>query len=294
MFIVHKKYRLLLAVSNVLIGLFASICACAESCHFESKYIAQNFSINSGSFPVSREMNIGGIIDSYPVKSVGLNKTHCDASTKIEWKFSGYPLITANGSQDLYDSGVSGIGIRVNTQEHEAKIEFVKTENQTGSGMIKSGTLTAYMEGTAIYSYHLSNISFITPSCFLQKRDILVPMGKIESAEFSGINSTAGEREFTVELSCNTSTPLELVFGTSTLSGFGDVLDLDQDKNSASGVGLQVLYQNQPIPFNSSIKLGNTTDGTHSVSLKARYIQTGNRITAGKANATTTLDIIYP
>ncbi|MDC9596532.1 hypothetical protein [Xenorhabdus anantnagensis] len=89
----------------------------------------------------------------YPVKPVELHKIHCDASAKIKWKFSGYPLITANGNQDLYDSGISGIGIRVNTHEHEAKIEFVKTENQTGSGVIKSGTLTAYLEGTAIISF---------------------------------------------------------------------------------------------------------------------------------------------
>ncbi|MDC9588239.1 fimbrial protein [Xenorhabdus sp. XENO-10] len=294
MFIVYKKYRLLLAASSALIGLFASICGHTESCHFGPKYIAQNFSINSGIFPVSREIHIGGIIDSYPVKPMELNKIYCDASAKIEWKFSGYPLITANGSQDLYDSGVSGIGIRVNPQEHEAKIEFVKTENQTGSGVIKSGTLTAYLEGTAIYSYHLSSISFITPSCSLQRRDILVPMGKIGSTEFSGVNSTAGEKEFAIELSCNTNTPLELAFGTGTLSGLSDVLDLDQDRNSASGIGLQVLYHDHPIQFNSPVKLGNTTDGTHSVSLKARYIQTGTRITAGKANATTTLDIIYP
>ncbi|AOM40612.1 fimbrial protein [Xenorhabdus hominickii] len=294
MFILHKKYRLLLAASIMLLGLFVSTYSRAGPCLFDPKFAEQKISVSAGIFLVRRELNVGEIIGSYPINTIGIKNYTCDDSEKVEWEFTGYPLIAINSEEGLHDSGISGIGIRMNTQGNETKVEFVKTKPKTGSGVITSGLITARLDGTAIYSFYLNEIHFITPSCSLKENNILVPMGKIGKTQFAGINSTAEARYFKVDLACNISAPIELVMGSIRPSNANDVLGLDQDSNSAGGVGLQVLYQDQPVIFNSPVKIGMSTDGVYSIPFKARYIQTKSRIMAGKANATATLNIIYP
>ncbi|MBD2811760.1 type 1 fimbrial protein [Xenorhabdus sp. Vera] len=293
MFISHKKFSLLLAISFVLTGLFTNAYSRTDPCHFESKYVAQNFSINLGQVVLNQGMGIGAIIDSYPVKHIDLNRFHCDRSAKIEWEFTGYPLMM-NGNKSIHDSGIAGIGIRVNDQGNETKIEFVKTEASTGSGAINSGVLTARLAGTVIYSFSLNEIHFITPSCVLKEKSILVPMGRIGSAQFSGINSTAGERHFDVDLACNTDTPIKLVLGSLGAGSAENILEITRDNDSAKGIALQVLYKGKPIIFNLPMIPETGVDGMYSVPFIARYIQTENCVTAGKANATATLDIVYP
>ncbi|PHM49940.1 fimbrial adhesin protein precursor [Xenorhabdus miraniensis] len=290
----HKKYRLLLAVSSMLIILSTNAYSHANSCRFDIKPVAESIPISEGQFLVNREIRIGEVIGAYPVRQVNRSEFHCDNSEKIEWEFTGYPFSLTSISGGIHDSGVPGIGIRFNDQPNETKIEFVKTKSETGSGMIKNGVITARLAGTAIYSYSLSKIRFITPACSLQEKNIRISMGKIGSSQFSGINSTAGERHFDIDLACNANVPIELVWSPIIQGKAGDVLGLDHDRNSASGIGLQVLYQDQPIVFNTSVKLGNSMNGIYSIPFKARYIQTDNHITAGKANATATLNLVYP
>ncbi|MBI6547410.1 fimbrial protein [Xenorhabdus lircayensis] len=294
MFIIHKKYRLLLAASSVLIGVFTSNDSHAESCHFGTGFTEQKISVSSDSFLVHREMNVGAVIGTYSVNTIGIKNYSCDGSEKMEWEFMGYPLTGGSRSDDIHDAGISGIGLRMNAQAGETKVEFVKTKPKTGSGVIVSGVITARLGGTAVYSFSLNKISFITPGCSLGKKNIFVPMGKIGNTQFSGINSTAGERHFDIDLTCNTDAPIELVLNSIAPSRVDDVLGLDQDSNSAGGIGLQVLYQDRPLIFNSPVKLGTSVDGIYSIPFKARYIQTENRITAGKVSATATLNIVYP
>ncbi|OTA21182.1 fimbrial adhesin protein precursor [Xenorhabdus beddingii] len=293
MFSTHKKYRLLLA-GCMLILLSMSAYGHADPCRFDNRHITQKFSVNAGRFLVNRDIKVGEVIDAYPIKQMNMDKFHCDGSQRIEWEFTGYSLSAMNASGKIYDSGISGIGIRINDQNNEMKIEFVKTKSATGSGRIKQGVITARLAGTTLYSYSLSEIHFITPTCSLQEKNIRIPMGKIGSSQFSGVNSTAGERHFEIDLACNTHVPIELVLNPIIPGKADDVLGLDQDSHSADGIGLQVLYQDQPVIFNSSVKPGSSMNGIYSVPFKARYIQTAAHITAGKANATATLNIVYP
>ncbi|MDE9500133.1 hypothetical protein KKJ22_20610, partial [Xenorhabdus bovienii] len=64
MLISHKKFSLLLAISFVLTGLFTNSYSRTDPCHFESKYVAQNFSINLGQVVLNQGMGIGTVIDS--------------------------------------------------------------------------------------------------------------------------------------------------------------------------------------------------------------------------------------
>lgn len=70
------------------------------------------------------------------------------------------------------------------------------------------------------------------------------------------------------------------------------------DNPAATGVGVQVADSaGTPLPLATLRASGITPraeeGASYSIPLKARYIQTGNSITAGPANATTTFTLNY-
>lgn len=61
----------------------------------------------------------------------------------------------------------------------------------------------------------------------------------------------------------------------------------------ADGVGVQLLYNNAPVQLNNRLMLKQSSDGTESLPITARYYQTKPVVKAGEANATATLDMTY-
>lgn len=79
------------------------------------------------------------------------------------------------------------------------------------------------------------------------------------------------------------------------------VLSLDPSATdgppAASGVGIQIATANNaPMPFGTNQSSGlnlRTSEGSYSIPLRARYLQTGNQVTPGPANASATFTITY-
>ncbi|PHM46042.1 fimbrial adhesin protein precursor [Xenorhabdus mauleonii] len=295
MFIFYKKYPLLLAAIGVLTGLFIND-SYAGSCRFKPGLTEKEFNISGNSeYIVGRDIRVWKSIGAYPINMniMGTQSYSCSSQEKIVWEVNGHShVITNNGP--IYDTDIPGIGMQIRNQGEQAEIDFVKTKHEIGFGTMKPITITARVSDLRIYSIKIIGIKFSMSSCNLENGNILVPMGKIGTRDFSGINSTAGERPFDINLECNSNTPIGLVFGATSSGSTNDVLGVEQDNGSAEGVGIQVLYQEQPVIFNSLVKLGNSEHGTYSIPFKARYIQTADHITAGKVKATATLDINYP
>jgi type 1 fimbria pilin len=73
------------------------------------------------------------------------------------------------------------------------------------------------------------------------------------------------------------------------------VLKLDNPgPYSASGVGVQLLYNSAPVPLGTRMTIATTSaDGAYDIPLKARYIQTAAQIVPGKADANATFTMTY-
>ncbi|EPV3840253.1 fimbrial protein [Morganella morganii] len=66
------------------------------------------------------------------------------------------------------------------------------------------------------------------------------------------------------------------------------------ETGTATGVGIQLLYDSQPLTLGTDVPVGSSSaGGSFSVPLQARYYQTGNTITTGKANAVLTFTMTY-
>jgi len=156
------------------------------------------------------------------------------------WICSGGGTVTGSilqgtaiaGMSNVYTTAVPGVGIRLSRQitnrgrtyyPHTINVdssvifyspsyftvELIKTATKTGSGQLASGTYTSYKGNgdnksaiTSILSG--SGITIITPSCTVDagSQNIPVNFGDVGKKRFTGVGSTAGERQFNIKLNC--------------------------------------------------------------------------------------------
>jgi type 1 fimbria pilin len=130
-------------------------------------------------------------------------------------------------------------------------------------------------------------------------KSIVVPMGSVNTTDFSTEGSTAGTKGFEVPLSCDANTKVSITLnagGAGASDSAQGILNLDSSDSTsvASGVKLQMLYKDAPLALNTPIQTGTVaTQGTYTIPFKARYYRTAGSISAGQANASATLTISY-
>lgn len=179
-------------------------------------------------------------------------------------------------------------------------------------GKVKNGTLTSgifsdqYMENNAqaiAQDYLGGPINIVVAGCSITSENINVPMGDIPVGEFTGPGKTVGDRDFNVGFACATGVGVDAP--TVSLDGpqssettDNTVLALTDEggEGTASGVGVQIIYNSEPIVMNGgevSLMHPVSAGTTETYSFRARYFQTKETVTPGLANATATLNITY-
>jgi type 1 fimbria pilin len=190
------------------------------------------------------------------------------------------------------------------------KVELIKTAPVTGNGPIAQGVYTRYHgdDGPA-YSILTSilsgnGISIVSPSCTVDagSRNIAVQLGKVPLNSFRGMASPAlgYEKNFDITLNCSAGVPLQnnIYLRMDALrdpSNLPGVLQITQGgKDSAGGVGIQILdQQGVPVQFGDDGLVGRSKDGAYVLPYTARYYQTGNQVTPGRADGTATFTLDY-
>jgi type 1 fimbria pilin len=99
-------------------------------------------------------------------------------------------------------------------------------------------------------------------------------------------------------LSCNNNTNVNVTLNGEQNPETSDAsvlaLSGQGSESVAKGIGVQLLYNGAPLKLNEMFKF-ETTESNAIVTypLTARYIQTEDKIKAGSANATATLNLTY-
>lgn len=177
-----------------------------------------------------------------------------------------------------------------------------------GNVQLEIPTVSAWANTTVsevgAVNYGLLNITGGFPvtvrSC--KTPDISVNLGKHSNSDFPAVNSTSAATPFNFVINdCDPSmNSVSYTFAPATgisINGSGAYESLTLDSaSSASGVGIQVLYNNDTlVPFNSKITYtgyNKTTGGSYTIPMKARYIRTG-AVTAGTANSAVEFIMTY-
>ena len=180
----------------------------------------------------------------------------------------------------------------------EYRVDLITKGHLTaGEQFIKGGVIgiTADDFAVSMLTINASTLTVSSAGCNVLDDDILVSLGKHDAREIS-VSGATEYVPFSVRLDCDKKVRISYSLN-GRVSGIASrgVLSLDHDDNSAQGIGVQIVdEENRPLIFNRQ-KLWKITndEGTEAIHLKSRYIRTAREITPGQANATATLSFFY-
>lgn len=153
-----------------------------------------------------------------------------------------------------------------------------------------------------------TGLTFIAQSCQIQgPASFNVPLGPVrtrrEQGLGSGIGSTSTGKTFSLNFLCDTDvsgnfTVLMQLDGTAPAGTVNSsLIALSDEAHSATGVVLQILHADSGAPVNIGqrwqIARYPLAERTLTASFLARYYQTAEQITPGKANSTLTWTLNY-
>lgn len=183
-------------------------------------------------------------------------------------------------------------------------VTFYKTAAETGSGTIAAQTVGALvllneylLWQSPEASVNINAFTVTTPACKLTTASIPVAMNDVDKAAFNGKGSTPGDaytQSFSLPMTCNAGTQVSVRMEGDIYDATRGVFNTTSGDNAATGVGIQLLYNNQPMALGADVAVGNASaGGGFTVPLKARYYQTGDRITTGTENGVLSFTMIY-
>ncbi|MCL9642850.1 fimbrial protein [Rahnella bonaserana] len=168
-----------------------------------------------------------------------------------------------------------------------------QSQTNFGIGMYNTGWgLGSSTDSSVSYS---GNIIYRSVSCSTGST-VPVPLGDIPVSAFSGPGSTAGDRNFLIPVTCDN--PVNIAMSMSSpayVSKPNGVMAINSGTNNATGIGVQMLFNNMPVTFDNYFQAGavSNSGGTLNAAFTARYYQFSDTVIPGQANASATVTLAY-
>ncbi|MEL0552621.1 fimbrial protein [Raoultella lignicola] len=202
--------------------------------------------------------DLGNKVYSTNVPGIGMRFSRGGSTVNIVYPGS----YTSNG----------GRGTNYTLEGSRFTLELIKTAAVTGSGTLAAGKYTSYDwergNNPILETYLSANaITIVSPSCtVVGGKNMNVPVGTIKRSDLKGVGTTAGGRDFNIELQCsgglsdtgfaNIQTSFSGTLATSTTLKQGALLNEKSGSSAAKGVGIQVLRDGIPLEFNKKYSIG--------------------------------------
>lgn len=283
----------------------------------------QTSTINFGNIWVQRDAAVGTVLFSGTPSRTGYYTSGCTNPLTL-----GFTMLYSSGGVSSYGDGVyntnlAGVGIKVTAGSYifsnptfstlynasssqvdwsGGNVKLIKTGDIT-PGVLNTGDIgkisvvlndDAYHDGLTITT---SGGSVALMACSITTQSINVPLEDVMAANLTAIGNTAKPKEFNVGLTCDAGTRVNAMLTgvQNTDTSTAGVLQLTGAGSAevASGVGIQILYNNTPLALNNNIVLKTSAGGQETFPFTAQYYQTKNTVKTGSANAIATLNITY-
>ncbi|MBA8107569.1 fimbrial protein [Citrobacter youngae] len=144
-----------------------------------------------------------------------------------------------------------------------------------------------------------TSIYIQTNTCNLVDKNIYVPLRTVHASDFDGqYSDVLTDDSFKIEISdCRAGTQIDYQFNSAGSTGVtdGNILDIASGESAASGVGIQILDNNDTVlSFDRAYTAVSSTSANEvaEIPLKARYVKTGD-VKAGKVDAVATFEVFY-
>lgn len=134
-------------------------------------------------------------------------------------------------------------------------------------------------------------------SCVLNSKNISVDLGKhTGSSHLLNPGDATAPVGFNINLTCKEETSVNVLFSGTTVSGDLTTLALNNlsSSTSAQGVGVQILYNEQPITFGELVPtVKSVEEGGLILPFTAQIVRLNEALKGGEVEATATFEMIY-
>lgn len=268
---------------------------------------------STGNFQQASEVSYTGWSSSGMTVSVdGLTCPVIDQGTAIS--DSGLGIVwtnfnSASGTWTCMSTAFSGSSIRRGllsngTTTLTDKIYIVRSNKDLKYGETSELAQTVYVdEANAdrvarghLYSFSFSGVMAIAAGGCTIGSVPDVEMGTLSTASFTGAGSTGPKVPFSVSLTECKGSATKAHFDFTPIYGFVSqeqgVIALSDDENSATGLGIQLLMNGKAIAgFNDNV--APITLGDNLVNFEAKYYQTAETVTPGRAESMVVFNVFY-
>ncbi|MGT8856204.1 fimbrial protein [Enterobacter sp. 186315] len=241
---------------------------------------------------------------TYSVNSASVHSTNIDGVGISVWSDNSVPK--KNSAIMITKKAAASAA----TTTHNIYYALIKTANVASSGTPNSVVFNSFLLACDAHSSGMSNYIYnniaitgnptvTAKACTVNNPAINVPLGTTKNTAFTGVGSTANTQTFNISLTCSQAASAKITLSPGSSGAFNaanGVINLDPATAGtvATGVGIQLLYNNAAAPLNSAISVGSVAAaGNLTVPLSARYYQTASTVTGGVANGTATFTMTY-
>lgn len=165
-----------------------------------------------------------------------------------------------------------------------------------------AASATFSLDALLVATIQIATTQVGVQTCTVTTPSINVDMPRTHVDDLPAVNSTSGDTNFNIGLSCGAGVKVAMtITDASDPANTSTTLSLGHG-STASGIGYQIVNNSVPVAFgpdsaaagtvNQFVIVPQSVSGTYSVPLSGRFIRTG-KIVPGSANAYATFTMSY-
>lgn len=177
-------------------------------------------------------------------------------------------------------------------------MQLVRTSDALGTGTINRpfirGTFMTGANTSVLYwLWETTGILRLSvPTCSVVGTTITI--GEVETNALPNVASvSATSAPSNVRLTCANGPRVDMRLTTAIIANSPNVIAVPAVTGGARGVGVQLIYNNAVMAYNTNYRVTNSATATQNVPIAARYYRTGN-LEPGAANTSAVLQFTYP
>jgi len=281
--------------------------------------------LNVGSLLLQRDQPVGSVLLRRVVSGTGQEVASCGSQRHLH-QVRMVNTSRVPGFRHVYESGVPGVGIRVEYEgnaidatgnyEVEKGSSNLKSQQSYVVSFIRTGPVSpGEFAVRDILEERIADNArgWVVPrklritgggvkqaSCQVRTPALIVPMGDVEVNTLARAGQAGALHDFSVGLSCDAGTPLSITFnrlvpekGGATRQADGVIGSL-QETGGAQGIGVQIIHDKKAVSLDTPLSLGTTQyEGNLDIPFQARYFQTMDKVMPGRVNAVAGFTLTY-
>lgn len=309
-----SKYFLLLILTGI------SLSAYAQCYTNQGGATSQDINIPVSNIIVQRDAPVGESLVTVETagSSIALS---CDSEKGGGYYGELMLFTTPSNITDVYNTNIEGVGVRAayETFMFESPAAFVEFDGAgalwfhgIGLTFIKTGKITPGVISAGLFSriygggdmetalaYHLPAVTVTQLACSINTPKLTFPIGNVPASEFgNSIGFIPAESNTqNLGLNCDVDANINVELSGTQNPDVSDtsVLALNGQGTAgvASGLGVQLLYNGEPLENNKNIVMKKSEGGQEMLPITARYYQTKTAVMPGDASTSATLILTY-